>query len=117
MRGFVLLSVLSAIGFAPSTLAQTAPVGVGNQTIIPGSVPIGDRNQWCVAQKNSCADLCPGMNWANNTCIPTTLEYSCVCQDGSTPNLALYMDTIPYHICETYVAQCVQNQTGPGGSA
>src|SRR5436305_11910372 len=57
------------------------------------------------------------MNWANNTCIPTTLEYSCVCQDGSTPNLALYMDTIPYHICETYVAQCVQNQTGPGGSA
>lgn len=37
-----------------------------------------------------------------------TLQYSCVCGDGQTPDLAQYSLTIPFYECQTYGNQCVK---------
>jgi len=104
---------LATLAVAQSTTAPTGP-GIGNQTIVPDSVPLSERNSWCLQQQNSCTSLCPGGQWANNTCVATTLVYSCSCADGSVPDLAIYLNTLPYQICEAYIGQCVQaNATDP----
>jgi hypothetical protein len=37
----------------------------------------------------------------------TTLDFSCVCSNGTTPNVGLYMNTIPFFVCQATYAQCV----------
>jgi hypothetical protein len=36
-----------------------------------------------------------------------TLDFSCVCSNGTTPNVSLYMNTIPFFVCQATYAQCV----------
>lgn len=42
-----------------------------------------------------------------NTLPKTTLTYSCLCNDGKTPNTSEYSLTLPYFICGEWVSQCV----------
>lgn len=85
------------------------------QVIDPNSVPLADRAQWCVSQKAACPSLCSqqspdgSMVTSSNTCDPRTLDYSCVCASGLSPNATEYSQTIPYFICTEYNTQCVAN--------
>lgn len=97
-------STIAAVAFF-SALASA-------QVIDPSTVPLADRTQWCVSQKAACPSLCAqqadgSTSTASNTCDPKTLDYSCVCASGLTPNATEYSQTIPYFICTEYNTQCV----------
>lgn len=103
MRSFVTISLLAA-------LAST-------QTIVPSSVPLATRQAWCTSQKASCPLLCSQTNkgstsYTSNTCDATTLDWTCVCTNGITPNASQYSQTIPYFECTEYNTQCVSNCGG-----
>ncbi|EWC44802.1 hypothetical protein DRE_06440 [Drechslerella stenobrocha 248] len=108
------LFAVAVIGFASLSAAQsTNGVGVGNQTVVPSSVDVNERNNWCIAQKNTCTTLC-SKDWTTNDCDINTLKASCICADGSEPDLVPYRNTLPYFVCTEYIAQCVsKNATMP----
>ncbi|RVD83231.1 uncharacterized protein DFL_007627 [Arthrobotrys flagrans] len=111
MIGFALIAVAS---LASSSLAAAQDgVGIGNQTIIPSSVDLNTRNGWCRSEKDTCTTLC-SKNWSTNDCDQNTLEFACVCADGSEPDLVNYRNTLPFFVCQEYIAQCVAgNATEP----
>lgn len=41
-----------------------------------------------------------------------TLDYSCVCSSGQSPNSTEYSQTIPYFVCTAYNTQCQANCNG-----
>ncbi|KAL2216031.1 hypothetical protein M432DRAFT_85050 [Thermoascus aurantiacus ATCC 26904] len=99
-------------------LALTSAVSLvtaqDTRTIDPNSVPLSTRDNWCDSQKSACPLLClqlPGATEVpeSNTCNPKTLEYSCVCSNGQSPNASEYTQTIPYFICTEANNQCVAN--------
>ncbi|KAI9728805.1 MAG: hypothetical protein M1834_007191 [Cirrosporium novae-zelandiae] len=81
-------------------------------TIDPDSVSLSTRKYWCQEQTSSCPLICLQManttsSPESNTCDASTLEYSCVCSNGISPNETEYSLTIPYFICTEYDNQCV----------
>lgn len=42
-----------------------------------------------------------------NDCSAQALTWSCVCQNGVTPNVTMYSLTLPYFICQEWGTQCV----------
>ncbi|PWY89317.1 hypothetical protein BO70DRAFT_359598 [Aspergillus heteromorphus CBS 117.55] len=91
--------------------------GQSNSTIDPNSIPIATRDQWCQSQTSSCPLLClqlPGTSGSpkDNTCDPKTLAYTCVCNNGMSPNASQYSLTIPYFICTQQDTDCVNNCNG-----
>ncbi|KAF2088347.1 hypothetical protein K490DRAFT_602, partial [Saccharata proteae CBS 121410] len=85
-----------------------------SQTIDPDTVPIADRDQWCLAQTTQCPLIClqtsaNSATTVSNTCNPNTLAYSCVCANNLSPNVTQYSQTIPYFECTEYGNQCVAN--------
>ncbi|KAL1651307.1 hypothetical protein SLS58_000646 [Diplodia intermedia] len=98
-----------------STIAVLfAVVGLSStQTIDPDSVSVEDRNQWCLAQTSQCPLICLQTNkdatTQSNECDSDTLQYSCVCADGLSPNISQYSQTMPYFICTENNNRCVSN--------
>jgi len=99
MRSFAAVSLLFAI--------------VGSQTIDPNSVPLSLRDTWCVNQQASCPLLCLQLakvaSTSSNKCDPKTLDWSCVCSNGISPNISEFSQTIPYYECTEFANQCVTN--------
>ena len=107
---------------------------VAPQTIDPNSVPIGTRQQWCTNQEASCPLLCTQVGGNNsptsNTCdavsfldhsgflstadllLQTTLSWSCVCNNGISPNASAFSQTIPFYECQESNNQCANNCQG-----
>ncbi|KAK6541890.1 hypothetical protein TWF694_007667 [Orbilia ellipsospora] len=101
------------VTFASLAALATAQVGVGNQTVLPDSVDLNTRNGWCRSEMDTCTTLC-SKNWSTNNCSAAALTYSCVCADGSKPDLVNYINTLPFFICQQYIANCVAgNATEP----
>ncbi|EAA35427.1 hypothetical protein GE21DRAFT_1330422 [Neurospora crassa] len=97
---FVALSALTAAVAAQSSNSNlTVPVDSVNPTL---------RNQWCVAQYNTCKILC-GMSVSKNDCDPTTLEWSCTCSSGVSPAVEEYEQTVPFLMCEFAFDTCIAN--------
>ncbi|GAM85210.1 hypothetical protein ANO11243_032140 [Dothideomycetidae sp. 11243] len=94
-------------------LAVTAMTGlVASQvTIDPNSVPLSERSNWCLAETNTCPEICGNDGTTANTCDPSTLDYTCTCRSGNTPNISEYTQTIPFYVCQTYIAQCIAANT------
>ncbi|KAF2682752.1 hypothetical protein K458DRAFT_405499 [Lentithecium fluviatile CBS 122367] len=105
MRSFAALSLL---GLAGLSTAQD------QYTIDPDTVTQSTREYWCKQQKSQCPLIClqqPGVetqNTVSNDCDPDTLNYSCVCDDGSSPNITKYTQTMPYFVCTEWGTQCVK---------
>ncbi|OAG08682.1 uncharacterized protein CC84DRAFT_1085127 [Paraphaeosphaeria sporulosa] len=82
-------------------------------TIDPDTVQQSTRSYWCDQQKASCPQIClqqPGvssMNTVSNECDSDTLVASCVCDNGISPNLTQYTQTLPYNICQQWGTNCV----------
>lgn len=109
MRSVLAFSVLAIAAFSQ---AQDP------YNIDPDSVSIGDRTQWCINQKAQCPLIClqqPGVKTQttqDNDCDPDTLVYSCVCDNGISPNLTAWSQTIPYYKCTEWGNQCVRDCNG-----
>ncbi|KAF2797641.1 hypothetical protein K505DRAFT_235064 [Melanomma pulvis-pyrius CBS 109.77] len=111
MRSMLALSVLAI-----------AALSKAQYTIDPESVTQANRGNfldaWCLNQKSQCPLIClqqPGVTTQNteeNECDPDTLDYSCICDNGISPNLTMYSQTIPYYICTEWGTQCVNNCNG-----
>ncbi|KXS96890.1 hypothetical protein AC578_6238 [Pseudocercospora eumusae] len=98
---------------APSILAFTA-LAQAQYAIDPNTVANATRQQWCLDQSTQCPLICLDQGAASgstesNTCDSTTLTYSCVCDNGLSPNISEYSQTIPYYICTEWGTQCVSN--------
>lgn len=107
--------VLGAAAFAGLAAAQDAPQYGYPYTIVPDSVDISNRDQWCLMSQTQCPLIClqvPGvtsMTTESNDCDPEALTYSCVCENGVAPNITQYSQTLPYFICREWGTQCQQN--------
>jgi len=109
MRSVLALTVLA---IAASSRAQD------QYNIDPDSVSLADRNQWCVNQRAQCPLIClqqanvTSSTTLDNECDPETLVYSCTCENGISPNLTAWSQTIPYYKCTEWGNQCVTNCNG-----
>ncbi|KAI1433841.1 hypothetical protein GGR50DRAFT_666053 [Xylaria sp. CBS 124048] len=80
--------------------------------IDPSSVSLTDRDTWCSQELSTCPLICQDVSTGtpqNNDCDPKTLTYSCICEDGNSPNLTQYSLTLPFFICQEWGTQCVAN--------
>ncbi|KAJ5310423.1 uncharacterized protein N7443_002884 [Penicillium atrosanguineum] len=72
-------------------------------TIDPSSVSLPLRKTWCSYQQNSCPLICLQVNGSSgasvNTCDANSLDYSCICSNGISPNASEYSETMAYFIC------------------
>jgi len=84
-------------------------------------------NTACPNQISNCAALCKGQVSAN-TCTSNndgvdnpfrsiTYCFECACADGSTPDLAQYLDTIPTMVCQRRLQNCQYGYNQVGQSA
>ncbi|BDD56546.1 hypothetical protein MAP00_001987 [Monascus purpureus] len=101
--------MLSSVAFVFSSLLATA---LCNYTF-PEGFNIGlvspqERNSWCLAQRNSCPQICGGVA-TTNYCDSTTLDFNCVCSNGSQADVTPYAQTIPSLVCQNNYGQCVAN--------
>ncbi|OAL07745.1 hypothetical protein IQ06DRAFT_14784 [Phaeosphaeriaceae sp. SRC1lsM3a] len=112
---------LSAAAFASLSAAQATSQNNYPYTIDPNSVSTSDRDTWCSNQRAQCPLIClqqPGvttMTTEANDCNPDDLTYSCVCDNGVSPNITMYSQTLPFYICQAWGTQCVAN-CGNGAS-
>ncbi|KAF7515287.1 hypothetical protein G7054_g14654 [Neopestalotiopsis clavispora] len=60
---------------------------------------------WCTSEKNVCGQIC---STSENSCEPTTLDYSCTCSDGTEPDMNEYQDSLPYQA----FSDCISENTG-----
>ncbi|KAF3764489.1 hypothetical protein M406DRAFT_278023 [Cryphonectria parasitica EP155] len=78
--------------------------------IVPTSVPVATREEWCSSEVAECPSICEDMGAGGakvNTCDSTTLSYGCLCDDNTTPNVSEYSLTLPYFVCTEWGNQCV----------
>lgn len=84
------------------------------QSIDPNSIDISTRDFWCTSQISACPLICTqetngsAATYAND-CDPTTLVYSCICDNGLAPNVSEYSQTVPYFTCTESNNQCRTN--------
>ncbi|OJJ32012.1 hypothetical protein ASPWEDRAFT_91928, partial [Aspergillus wentii DTO 134E9] len=86
-----------------------------------GSLDQSTKDSWCQSQTSSCPLIClqlPGAtgNTKENSCNAKTLDYSCVCSNGLSPNASQYSLTIPYFLCTEANNECVNNCNGGDSS-
>jgi hypothetical protein len=104
MRQNIIFVALSAL-----TAAVAAQSSNSNLTVPVESVDVNTRNQWCVAQYNTCKILCnQGKDVKTNDCKPDTLKYECACKSG-TPELDQYTQTIPTFMCQAAYSACIDS--------
>ncbi|KAJ5458239.1 hypothetical protein N7475_009627 [Penicillium sp. IBT 31633x] len=100
----VFLSALAtAVMGANSTEPYTFPEGFNI-----GLVDSAERSSWCSAQRNTCPDICQ-KGTKLNSCDPTTLKFTCLCSDDSTPDVSPYKQTVPFYVCEAAYGQCINS--------
>ncbi|KAG0635642.1 hypothetical protein HOY80DRAFT_430232 [Tuber brumale] len=107
MKSFVLTAFVVACSVLSVSAQIYPPFNVT-------AVPEAERIQWCKAQTAACPLLCGDQEKtaAKNKCFPDNLYFDCVCNDGTTPNLTEYSQTIPYFRCQAEVKGCSDACTG-----
>lgn len=92
---------------AATTVSQSMPAiatagfNIGNTTLV-------DRTQWCLAQRNQCPLICGGAA-SRNECNADNLQYTCICSNGTVPDVSAYEQTVPFYICQQTFVQCTAN--------
>ncbi|KGO77520.1 hypothetical protein PITC_037640 [Penicillium italicum] len=95
-----------------SALATSVMAGNGTDTYtFPAGFNIGlvsssQLSDYCSAQRNTCPQICQ-QGTKLNACDPSTLKFSCVCSDGTTPDVTPYAQTVPFFVCQDTYIQCV----------
>lgn len=102
-------SFTAAVAF--SALSVVAALNGTAFTIDPTEVDASLRNSWCIAQRNTCITLCDN-NPDTDTCEQDTLDYSCLCSNGSAPGLQYYTETIETFVCKQAFEDCINANVG-----
>ncbi|KAF2099160.1 hypothetical protein NA57DRAFT_76392 [Rhizodiscina lignyota] len=100
--------ILAVSALASFSLAQSFANATDCCTLNPGSVTLQMRQSWCMAERNSCPQICGGQTSAND-CDPNQLTYNCTCFGQTTPNISDYGQTLPSLQCQQWIIQCVNN--------
>ncbi|KAF9699805.1 hypothetical protein EKO04_002332 [Ascochyta lentis] len=109
---------LSFAAFAGLAAAQSTSQNDYPYRIDPQSVSSANRQYWCDQNEAQCPLIClqqPGVTsstTSDNECDPDQLTYSCVCENGVSPNITQYSQTLPFYICQEWGNQCVTNCNG-----
>ncbi|KAH7401933.1 hypothetical protein DE146DRAFT_651987 [Phaeosphaeria sp. MPI-PUGE-AT-0046c] len=82
-------------------------------TVSPNLVNATERSLWCEANSNTCVDICGGQGQIasnGNNCEPTTLKYTCKCQNGTDAQTAIgaYQQSVPAQMCRFWYGKCVE---------
>ncbi|KAJ5902356.1 hypothetical protein N7495_002884 [Penicillium taxi] len=96
----------------PILLTLAVSVLGGNYTF-PAGFNIGlidpqELTSWCLGERNVCPSVCQGST-KQNSCDPSTLNFDCVCSDGTAPDMSQYMQSIPFYVCEASFGQCIDS--------
>ncbi|CZT18236.1 uncharacterized protein RCC_04081 [Ramularia collo-cygni] len=111
-----LIAVTALVAVASAQNTTVEPTGNttyfygddGALQIDPNVVDSSLRSAWCTGQQNNCPKVCGGQVAAGgNKCEDTTLDWTCTCSDGSTPNITDYAEMIPSYVCERWIDLCV----------
>ncbi|PSR91930.1 hypothetical protein BD289DRAFT_452069 [Coniella lustricola] len=82
--------------FALSALTMVAAQNATEFTINVTSIDTATRNTWCIAQTNTCDELCADAAVGNSCDL-----------NGSAPGLQYYTQTIDYFVCEEAYSECI----------
>ncbi|KAF2875004.1 hypothetical protein BDV95DRAFT_486224 [Massariosphaeria phaeospora] len=109
MRSFFALGVVALAGLS----AAQDPYNIDPQSV---DQPL--RDYWCQQQKTQCPFICTQqdnvetLSTVSNDCDADSLAYLCVCDNGISPNLTEFSQTIPYFKCTEWGNQCVKGCNG-----
>ncbi|KAI1397653.1 hypothetical protein F4819DRAFT_74488 [Hypoxylon fuscum] len=95
----------AVVAFSALTLVAAQANSNSTFKIDPSQVDISDRVAWCQGEQDSCGTLCGAV--VNNDCLIDSLDFTCVCQGGSEPDMNLYMNTMPWFVCERLQSDCI----------
>ncbi|SPO00906.1 uncharacterized protein DNG_03654 [Cephalotrichum gorgonifer] len=98
-----------ALAAGLASAADKTPIEEFN--IIPGNVPLVERGSWCMGERNTCDELCPGTP-KENRCDINTLDYVCTCNNGTEPGLKYYQSSLYYFVCQEAFKQCTETNAG-----
>ncbi|KAL0936422.1 pci domain-containing protein [Colletotrichum truncatum] len=101
--------------FAVLALSAIAAVSAqrkvySNTDVNVAAIDLNLKASWCTGQRNTCNILCD--RTTANDCEPTTLKYTCTCNNGTAPGLEYYKQTIPTFICLQAFEDCIQANVG-----
>jgi len=107
MHSSIVLGLFASVAVATNSVSVYPAVD-------PDKIPVATRYAWCNSQLAACPPLCLNQESGapqdnGNQCDPDDLTYTCICQDGKSPNATQYSETMPYYICTQQVINCVNN--------
>ncbi|OBT64329.1 hypothetical protein VE03_06787 [Pseudogymnoascus sp. 23342-1-I1] len=102
-------SIFAVALVAGSAIAQstTGSTALNFTYIDVANVDPQEAASWCIGERTGCQTLCDG-NAPTNDCDAQKLTYKCLCDDGSTPDLAEYKNTLPDFVCQANYAGCIK---------
>lgn len=102
-------SIVAVALLAGSAIAQskTGSTALNFTYFDPASVDPQQAASWCIGERTGCQTLCDG-NAPTNDCDAQKLTYSCLCANGSAPDLADYKNTLPDFVCQANFAGCIK---------
>ncbi|KAL8925092.1 MAG: hypothetical protein Q9172_002359 [Xanthocarpia lactea] len=104
-------------GFVAAQNSTSGTSGNADNTVFNvNEVDRTQRAQWCNDQLANCPRLCGGRSSTKeNNCLADPISYSCICTNGTSPDLAAYADTFVSQTCQARFAAC--RQQNPGSDA
>ncbi|QKX62480.1 uncharacterized protein TRUGW13939_09641 [Talaromyces rugulosus] len=102
MRSSAVL-IVSALVARAAASNYTFPAGFNLGEVTPAQ-----KRSWCLAETNTCPQICGGAA-SPNDCDPDTLNFDCTCVNGTVPDVEPYTNTIPFFVCQANYDQCIQN--------
>ncbi|KAJ5200219.1 hypothetical protein N7491_008981 [Penicillium cf. griseofulvum] len=105
MRSVIILSALATAVMGANSTDSTYTLPAGFNI---GLVESSERSNWCFAQRNTCPDICE-TGTKLNSCDASTLQFTCVCSDGSIPDVTPYKQTVPFYVCQAAYGQCINS--------
>ncbi|RHZ71049.1 hypothetical protein CDV55_108473 [Aspergillus turcosus] len=97
---------MRSIAIVLSTLVAATAAQNNNYTF-PSGFNIALVSSTDKAERNTCPVICGGIA-DSNSCDSESLQFSCVCSNGTVADVSPYMQTIPFFVCQATYAQCIQ---------
>ncbi|KAI1382346.1 hypothetical protein F4677DRAFT_23796 [Hypoxylon crocopeplum] len=101
----MLTTLVAFVAFSSLTLVSAQANSNSTFKIDPATVDISDRVSWCQGEQDSCNTICG--NAINNDCSIDTLDFTCVCPGGNAPDMNVYMNAMPWFVCERLQSDCI----------
>ncbi|KAF2441147.1 hypothetical protein P171DRAFT_434829 [Karstenula rhodostoma CBS 690.94] len=112
-------AAFSGFAAAQNSTIDNLPPSVGPCCSVDANkVAKNTKSTWCTASENTCPEICGGQGQiasGGNTCDETTLQYTCKCRNGTEPDMAEYMQSVPGLMCRYWFDGCTNATIGNDG--